>query len=122
MYGEENRDGWLATKGHLREMDARVRQHGGRLLVALWPLLVGLEGPYPFERVHATLGDFFREAGIRHHDLLPDLRGRPSASLWVHRVDHHPNEEGHRIAAEALAPLVADLVALPPAGAVPTRR
>ena len=30
------------------------------------------------------------------------LSGRPAASLWVHPVDHHPNETAHRLAAESL--------------------
>jgi hypothetical protein len=36
-------------------------------------------------------------------DLRETLRGRPAESLWVHPVDHHPNEIAHRLAAEALA-------------------
>jgi hypothetical protein len=32
------------------------------------------------------------------------------AQLWVHPVDHHPNELAHRLAAESLAPVALGLV------------
>ena len=41
------------------------------------------------------------------------LSGPPAASLWVHPLDHHPNELAHRLAAESLAPAV---MALSPGG------
>jgi hypothetical protein len=110
MYGEPNRAGWERTQGYLREMDRRMRARGGRFLVVLWPLLVGLEGGYPFEDVHRTLDGFFTSAGIAHHDLLPVLRGRRSSDLWVYPVDMHPNEEANRIAAESVAPVIRRLM------------
>jgi lysophospholipase L1-like esterase len=106
MYGPANAEGWARTQGYLREMDRRMRARGGRFVVALWPLLVGLDRGYPFEDVHRTLDRFFQEAGIAHHDLLPVLRGRRPADLWVYPVDMHPNEEANRLAAESLAPVV----------------
>jgi hypothetical protein len=110
MYGDANRAGWERTQGYLREMDRRLRARGGRLVVVLWPLLVGLERGYPFEDVHHTLNGFFAGAGIRSHDLLAVLRGRRSADLWVYPVDMHPNEEANRIAAESIAPVIRAVV------------
>ena len=40
MYAEPNREGWDRTQAHLREMDRRMRERGGRLLVADWPVLL----------------------------------------------------------------------------------
>jgi hypothetical protein len=114
MYGEPNREGWERTQGYLREMQRRLRQRGGRLLVASWPLLVNLEGEDPFAPIAATVARFCAANGIPRHDLRPALRGRPTASLWVHPLDMHPNEIAHRLAAESLAPAVRDL-APPPA-------
>lgn len=110
MYGPENAEGWARTQGHWRAMDARMRERGGRFLVMVWPLLVGLDRGYPFEDLHRTLGEFFAAAGIAHHDLLPVLRGRRPRDLWVYPVDMHPNEEANRLAAESLAPVVRSLV------------
>jgi hypothetical protein len=87
---------------YLREMKRRLNLRQARLLVAPWPLLVGLDRGYPFEPAHETIRRLCAGAGIPHYDLLQAFRGRPTADLWVHPVDHHPNEVAHRIAAEAL--------------------
>jgi hypothetical protein len=106
MYGEPNRDGWERTKQRIREMQQRMREHGGELVVAIWPLLVGLDGGYPFRAPGETIAEFCRTAGIRHLDLLPALQGRSDASLWVHPADHHPNQIAHRLVAERLVHVV----------------
>jgi hypothetical protein len=109
MWSDAN-PGWSRTQDYLLEMDRRLRSRGARLLVAPWPLLVGLEGGYPFEGVHETIRRFCLVGGIAHHDLLPALRGRRSADLWVHPVDRHPNEVAQRLAAESLAPEIEKLL------------
>ena len=110
MWGDGNREGWRRTQEYLREMNRRTARQGARLLVAPWPLFVGLEGGYPFAPVHDTIARFCLKEGIAHHDLLPVFRGQESRSFWVHPVDRHPNETAHRKAAEALAPVVRELV------------
>jgi lysophospholipase L1-like esterase len=109
MWSEANRRGWQTTQESMREMQRRLDQRGARLLVAPWPLLVGLEQGYPFGPIHETIHRFCLVARIPHHDLLPSFAGRPSAGFWVHPVDHHPNEIAHRLAAESLAPVVLKL-------------
>jgi lysophospholipase L1-like esterase len=109
MYGEPNREGWTRTQGYLREMNRRLRERGGRLLVASWPLIVNLEGEDPFAAATETVSRFCVAAGIPWHDLRPALRGHATPSLWVHPVDMHPNELAQRLAAESLAPVVRDL-------------
>jgi len=110
MWDEANRAGRDRTFAHLREMDRLLRERRARLLVAPWPLFVGLERGYPFEAVHDRIARFCLGAGIAHHDLLPAFRGRPGEELWVHPVDHHPNERAHLRAAQALAPVVERLL------------
>jgi hypothetical protein len=110
MWGDGNRDGWARTQGYLREMNRQAAQGKARFLVAPWPLFVALEGAYPFAPAHETIGRFCLREGIAHRDLLPVFRGQESASFWVHPVDRHPNERAHRLAAEALAPVVRDLL------------
>ena len=113
LWGKDNPQGWARTQELIREMDRRSNRQGARFLVAVWPLFVGLEGPYPFEVVHETLRRFCLGSGIPFLDLLPVFRGRRSAELWVHPVDRHPNEVAHRMAAEALAPVVRQLATAP---------
>lgn len=113
MYAEPNRQGWEETQAHLRAMNWTLRERGAHFLVMSWPLLVGLEGGYPFSPVHETLHRFCVKEGIAHLDLLESLRGRKSAGLWVHPVDRHPNEAAQALAAEALRPVVRDLASRP---------
>ena len=109
MWSDANRHGWQRTQEYLREMARRLNRRGARLLVAPWPLFVGMEGGYPFRPVHETIYRFCLVEGIPHYDLLSTFAGRPSADLWVHPVDMHPNEIAHRLAAEALVPEVLKL-------------
>jgi lysophospholipase L1-like esterase len=113
MWGEGNPEGWQRTQEIMRAMDRRLNRQGGRFLVAAWPLFVGLEGPYPFTAAHETIGRFCLGAGIPWLDLLPVFLGHPSSDLWVHPVDRHPNEVAHRMAAEALLPVVLRLADAP---------
>lgn len=113
MWGEGNPEGWARTQELVRDMDRRSNRQGARFLVAVWPLFVGLEGLYPFEPAHETLGRFCLGSGVPFLDLLPVFQGRRSAELWVHPVDRHPNEVAHRIAAEAVLPVVRQLADAP---------
>lgn len=110
LYGPENRQGWERTQERVRTWDRRLRERGARLLLASWPLLVDAERGDPFAPIAAEVARFCRLAGIPRHDLRPALAGRPAATLWVHPVDHHPNEVANRLAAESLAPVVKALV------------
>jgi len=101
LYGAPNQEGWARTQDQMRDMDRRLRERGGRLLVASWPLLVDLDA-YPFTAADDAVARFCEGAGIPRVDLRAALRGHPAESLWVHPVDHHPNEVAHRLAAEAL--------------------
>jgi hypothetical protein len=99
----------MRTQDYLREMSRRLDQKGARLLVAPWPLFVGLEHGYPFKAAHEAIGAFCTVARIPHHDLLRVFEGRRTSDFWVHPVDHHPNERAHRLAAESLLPDVLEL-------------
>jgi hypothetical protein len=90
-------------------MKRRLNQKGARLLVAPWPLFIGLERGYPFTPVHEAIHGFCTGARIPHHDLLPVFQGQSTTDFWVHPVDHHPNEVAHRRAAESLLPDVLKL-------------
>ncbi len=108
MWSDRN-PGWRETRERLLSMQRDLGARGARFLVAPWPLFVGLEGGYPFLPAHREIERFCLASGIAHHDLVAAFRGRTSAELWVHAVDHHPNEIAHRLAAEALAPQVLKL-------------
>lgn len=105
LYTDENRDGWMSTRASLGRMRARLAERGIRFGVALWPLIVGLESGrvYPFEAAHAQIKKGLERSGIPFVDLLHALRGRDSASLWVHPSDLHPNEAAQALVAPVFA-------------------
>ena len=106
MYGAPNQAGWAQTQALIREMERRTLARGGRFVLALWPLLVGTDGHYPFAAAHDEVRRFCLTAGIEEIDLLATLRVRPPRELWVHPIDMHPNEIAQGLAAEALGPVL----------------
>ncbi|MBI5843487.1 MAG: SGNH/GDSL hydrolase family protein [Deltaproteobacteria bacterium] len=85
----------------LSAIDSTVSVQGGRLAVALFPLLYDFQN-YPFSEIHKKIEMFCREKGILLIDLLPAFRACRAEDLWVHPTDHHPNELGHKIAADEI--------------------
>ena len=129
LYTDENQAGWTRTRAAWVRIKARCESRGVAFGVALWPLLVGLEdgATYPFEDAHAQIRRGVARARIPFVDLLPALRGRRTASLWVHESDLHPNEIAQELVAPVLARFATDLAAgapkaAPSPTAVPTGR
>lgn len=110
MYGAPNRAGWAATQEHVAQMHAAASTRGTDFLVALLPLLIGLDGRYPFAGVSRDIAAAFESRGVPFHDVTPALLGRRPADLWVHPADRHPNARAHRLIGEHLAPVVARLL------------
>jgi lysophospholipase L1-like esterase len=102
LVSEPNKHAWQRTKAAIREMDARMKARGGRFLLVLWPLLAELDGEYPLAAAHEAVAVFAERAQIPFLDLLPALRGRRTAALWVHPIDRHPNAQAHQLVAERL--------------------
>jgi len=85
----------------LLSLHEQVDKDGGKLLIALFPLLYDLKH-YPFSEVHATMSQFCKEHNIAFVDLLPAFSAYTAEDLWAHPTDHHPNEVAHGIAADTL--------------------
>jgi len=94
--------GWLAMQASLAEAHSLARRKNFELVAALYPVLIDLEGPYPFDEIHRTIGGFVRSIDVHYVDLLPAFRGHRDEELWVHASDQHPNEVAHEKAAKAL--------------------
>ncbi len=106
MFDEPNREGWEATQDHIEQMRSEMTDRGGELLVVLLPLLVSLEGDYPFALLSETISDALESRGVPFHDTTPALFGQSSSDLWVHPADRHPNEVGHRLIADNVRPVI----------------
>jgi hypothetical protein len=106
MVGDHNRAGWRRTMDSIVAMQRTMQERGGELVVVLWPLLIELDGEYPFEATHRTIVRDLRARGVRVHDTLAAFRGQDETRLWVHPSDRHPNERAHLIFADAIEPAV----------------
>ncbi|MBL8202206.1 MAG: SGNH/GDSL hydrolase family protein [Chromatiales bacterium] len=95
-----NADGLRAFAGYLGGFVAIPET---RVVLVLYPLMEGLEGTYPLQRVHDRVAAMAREAGLPVLDLAPAFRGQRTRDMWVHDTDHHPNARAHGIAADAIA-------------------
>ena len=79
----------------------QVQQDGGSLVVVVMPLLYDFER-YPFTEIHETMNALGQQENIHVLDLLPVLRPFQASDLWVHAIDHHPNEIAHKRISEAI--------------------
>jgi lysophospholipase L1-like esterase len=85
----------------LADLHRQAETNGARLVIVVFPLLYDLHD-YPFQEIHSTIGEFCRAEGIPLLDLLPAFSEHPAQELWVHPIDHHPNEIAHEIAAREI--------------------
>lgn len=115
---------WESCRAALARARSLAERRGFRLVLAIFPELYRLDDSYPFRSVHELVKRDVEQVGIPVLDLFEAFRGRDARSLWVHPADHHPNEEAHRIAAEAMLAFLRDprRNLLPPALQVPARR
>lgn len=94
--------GWRHLRAGVEKVLAMAREDGTPYLLVLFPWLYSLDD-YPLEDVHERLGGLSAELGVPFLDLLDTFRGRDARDVRVSATDEHPNPEGHRLAAEALA-------------------
>jgi hypothetical protein len=111
MYADDYA-GWAAARRALKAMGGMCRERGVPLVVAVFPLFGNpLDDAYPFADVHAKVAQAAGEAGAKVVDLLPRYRGLDWRLLVVNGADdEHPNEIAHRIAAQAIARAIDDVV------------
>lgn len=86
----------------LKKLNQDVRNKNATLVILLFPLLYDFPHAYRFAEIHETIGSFCKQEGILLLDLLPAFSHYRAQDLWAHFTDHHPNEIGHRIAADEL--------------------
>lgn len=87
--------------GAVRTIQGTLAAKGVRFIIAVFPMLARLDD-YPYEKLHDAIGDICDRLEIEHVDLLDRFRDLDEKDLWVHPLDQHPNDVGHRIIAEGL--------------------
>jgi hypothetical protein len=86
-------------------------EQGISLLAVIFPMIHAdlRETHYPFFGIHDTIRDVLAKYDIHTLDLLPVYINKSSERLMaVPQVDGHPNEIGHRMAAEAIFEYLVD--------------
>ena len=115
--------GWTKARQALVTMGGLCRARGVPFVVVIFPLFANpLDARYPFAELHAKVAQAAGEAGAKVIDLLPHYRTVDWRLLVVDgAADEHPNEIAHRIAAQAIARGMDDVVPRPaaPARAAP---
>jgi lysophospholipase L1-like esterase len=109
----DDREGWKETQRALRDIMNTCRDRNIPCIVVMFPVLFELNDNYPFEAIHAKVGDVVRAGDGIFIDLLPALKGLDAPSLWVHPTDQHPNERVHAIAGKLVAEALRAEVAKP---------
>lgn len=94
---------WNSCRSSIAEMARQCKERDVGFLVVVFPFFINLNGDYPFQAIHDRVKEFCDESKIHCLDLREAFRGYRGPELWVHPVDQHPNDEAHRIAAEAIA-------------------
>jgi lysophospholipase L1-like esterase len=83
-------------------LNQAIKANGGQLVIAVMPLFYDFDA-YPFGPVHTAMSEICKANQLHCLDLLDALRVHTASSLWVHPIDHHPNEVAHGILADRLA-------------------
>lgn len=94
---------YAAIKQALIQGKQLADTHDFDFVVAVYPILFRLSSDYPFHGVHDTIKAFCDSQSIYFVDLFTAFRGQEDRRLWVHDVDHHPNELAHQLAARELS-------------------
>ncbi len=94
---------WLPQAQQLTNIVNWTRDHDARLIVLLWPQIAMIDASQPAIQ---RLRELFDSLGVEVVDMSEPLRGYETSQLIVNRFDTHPSIVAHRIAADALYPLV----------------
>ena len=97
---------WKFSFSLLSEMDKLARSRGMKFAVAVFPFMIDLNDNYPFGDLHRMITDGMKQYGIPVLDMFPAFNGQDYLKLWAHPSDQHPNEKGHKIAADAISEFV----------------
>ena len=100
----ENPKTWNPFQRAMRSIAKSCQDRKVPLVAVVFPLFgIALDEHYPFYPIHRKVAELLESLKVPHLDLSPYYRGIPLERLQVlPGVDRHPNEIGHRMAAERI--------------------
>ena len=102
---------WRRMQEALLEMRQLSAERGIELVVMIIPAMAKFsDATYPIKEYHQAVAGFCRSNGIKVLDLLPAFWGGDGTQYWISATDGHPNAQGQKIIAEALAGYLAPLL------------
>jgi lysophospholipase L1-like esterase len=110
---------WRRMQGALLEMKRLTAERGIELVVMVIPAMANFtEASYPIKEYHQAVAGFCDAHSFKCLDVLYAFWGLDGTKFWISATDGHPNVEGHRIMADALArflaPLLPDVIGTTP--------
>lgn len=94
---------WDRQQKRLERLIEETQSNHGRFLVVTFPFVHAIGRNYEHDGIHQRLGQFWKNQGIPHLDLLSVFRSQAAADLVVNSNDAHPNVLAHHQAATAIA-------------------
>ena len=102
----QQQDKWDESLAYLLKGKQLADSIDQKYAVVIFPFMYELNEKYPFHAIHQMISDFAADNDIPVLDLFDRFKGESYRDLWVHPSDQHPNEKGHKIAAEAIAEFI----------------
>lgn len=100
----DNPKTWGPFKKAMGKIAKSCSKSNTRIVAVVFPLFgLPLDASYPFYPIHKKIDDLLTTLNVPHMDLSEYYKGIPLERLQViPGIDRHPNEIGHRIAAERI--------------------
>jgi lysophospholipase L1-like esterase len=100
----ENPRSWNQFQKSLAKIAELAKNANKPLVAVVFPLFgLPMDQTYPFYPIHEKVSSALNELNVKHRDISDIYKDIPLERLQViPGVDRHPNEIGHRMAAEAI--------------------
>lgn len=111
----EEEASWKGFENSIQKLAKIAKKQNKPLVAVVFPLFgVPLNEKYPFHPLHQKVHDCLKAAGIPYRDLFSLFEGIPLERVQViPGADFHPNEIGHRLAAESIYEWLRELDEVP---------
>ena len=108
--GPEDTVEWRNAQANLLWLKRKSERSGGRFALVVFPVLIELDEDYPLLEICDVIEGFAEANDIPVASLLTDFLGHDAQDLWISKLDQHPNEQGHALAAEGVWRFVTPLI------------